>query len=174
MGALWEGRSRMGWRGVGVVAVAAVVTAACSSSSEPAGVVDEESALAVIEAAYALYNSGDAEGWTEMRDRGSSGGSDEERREVQASLAHLEEREAERERALAEVQELTAEAATLQADNTRAEADAAQIKEKIDLLEAAGEGALCPLCGHALADDDCARLLGRFRGDLETERAAWT
>jgi exonuclease SbcC len=98
---------------------------------------------------------------------------EQERREVQANLARLEEREAERERALIEVQELTATGATLQADNKRAEADAAQIKEKIDLLGAAGEEALCPLCGQALADDDCARLLGQFQDDLETERTAY-
>ena len=98
---------------------------------------------------------------------------EQERQEVQANLARLQEREAERERCLSEVQERTAEGAALQAENKRAEADAAQIKEKIDLLEAAGEEALCPLCGQPLADDDCARLLGRFQDDLEAERAAW-
>jgi len=100
-------------------------------------------------------------------------GQEPERQEVQANLARLEEREAERERAVVEVQELATAGAALQADNQRAEADAAQIKEKIDLLEAAGEEALCPLCGQALADDDCARLLGQFRDDLEAERAAY-
>ena len=97
----------------------------------------------------------------------------EERQEVLANLARLDEREAERERALVEVQTRTAEGAALQADNKRAEADAAQIKEKIDLLASAGEEALCPLCGQSLADDDCARLLSRFREDLEAERAAY-
>ncbi len=72
----------MGWRCVVALVVVAVVVGACSSSDEAAGVVDEDSALAVIEAAYELYNSGDAAGWAEVRDRGSSHNSDEARQEV--------------------------------------------------------------------------------------------
>lgn len=71
------------WMGTMVMigAVAAAVVA-CSSSEEAAGVTDEESALAVVDAAYEVYNSGDAQGWTEIRDRGSAGLEGEERQEV--------------------------------------------------------------------------------------------
>jgi hypothetical protein len=52
---------------------------ACGGSDDDRGVVDEESALEVVEAAYQLYNSGDLEGWIEVRNRGSFFASEEDR-----------------------------------------------------------------------------------------------
>jgi exonuclease SbcC len=95
----------------------------------------------------------------------------QEWQEIQNKLDYLDEREAQREQAQTEIQELTARGAALDADNNRAKEDAAQIKEKMDLLEAAGESALCPLCGQPLGVDDCSRLLDQLEADLETERA---
>ena len=101
--------------------------------------------------------------------------------EAQAELARLDEREVEREKAQIKVQALAADIAAWNAENKRAELDAAQIKEKIDLLasskaeskEGTEETARCPLCGQSLAADGCARLLDGFEVELESERAAY-
>jgi exonuclease SbcC len=63
--------------------------------------------------------------------------------------------------------------AALSAENKRAEVDAAQIKEKIELLAADTSSAQCPLCGQSLEKDGCVRLLDDLRAELETERAAY-
>jgi exonuclease SbcC len=93
-------------------------------------------------------------------------------REMQAELAHLQEREAERTQAQGEIQAQTAESATLVAENKQAEEDAEQIKEKIDLLGQEAQ-ACCPLCGKPLADDECRDLLASFEAELESKRDAY-
>jgi hypothetical protein len=72
--------------GIAVAAVA-LVLGSCSSSSAAEGVTDEDSALAVIENAHELYNSGDAEAWTEVRDRGSWYATDDDRQEMLDSMS---------------------------------------------------------------------------------------
>jgi exonuclease SbcC len=115
----------------------------------------------------------------QLREASAALEQEEELLEVQADLARLHEREAERERAQSELQSMSVEIAAWNAENKRAELDAAQIKEKIDLLQSNGTGeplpdsAQCPLCGQSLAVDECARLLERFQGELEAERAAY-
>ena len=104
--------------------------------------------------------------------------------DVQAELARLDKREAERKRIQDDIEILSAEIAAWSAENKRAELDAAQIKEKIDLLQPEGaEEALpergpsalgqCPLCGQSLPADECARLLDGFQAELESERQAY-
>jgi hypothetical protein len=65
-----------------VVAAIAVALGGCSSSSADEGVTDKDSALAVVEDAFELYNSGDAEAWSEVRDLGSWHDTDEDRQEM--------------------------------------------------------------------------------------------
>ena len=73
---------------IAIVLVSLVVLlGACSSSDD-----EEAEALAVVEDAYELYNSGDAAGWVEVRDLGSHYGSDAAR--VSALAFELEETEA--------------------------------------------------------------------------------
>lgn len=60
----------------------ATVQASTATAAESSGVVDEESALAVIQAAYELYNAGDLEGWIEVRNQGSAFASDEDRQQI--------------------------------------------------------------------------------------------
>jgi hypothetical protein len=77
-------------RGVAISLVLVLGITACGDSADdgatteaqPSGVVDEESALAVIEAAYELYNTGDLEAWIEVRNRGSYFATEEDRQEI--------------------------------------------------------------------------------------------
>ena len=97
----------------------------------------------------------------------------EELQEVQAELDRLEKRMEEREGVQVEMQSCAAEMAAWSAENKRAEADAAQIKEKIELLAGDTSSAQCPLCGQPLEEDGCVRLLDDLKADLEAERAAY-
>lgn len=58
--------------------VAGFLLVACGGDADS----DEDAALAVIENAYELWNSGDAVAWVEVRERGSFWESDEQRTEV--------------------------------------------------------------------------------------------
>jgi hypothetical protein len=60
----------------------ATTEAPTSTETRPTGVADEESALAVIDAAYELYDSGDLEGWIDVRNRGSHFATEDDRQEI--------------------------------------------------------------------------------------------
>jgi exonuclease SbcC len=119
-----------------------------------------------------------AERVRQLRSSASALDQESEWQEIRQALLRLEARASERDALQSEIQDLSTETAALQADHVRAQEDAAQLKEKIDLLSTGGEAvgkeaARCPLCGQPLADNSCAELLSTFQAQLEAERAAY-
>ncbi len=68
------------WAPLAMVAVLALV--GCSSAGDDPEVAAQD----VVDAAYATFNSGDVDGWAEIRDRGSYYASAEDREEAMATL----------------------------------------------------------------------------------------